>query len=864
MNNFFTTCLFGLGLSATTLSAQYCTAVGPSSTGDSNLESVALTGDAATMIAYTGCSGGGGVIGLEDLTASQSVNVTAGSSYTANTQFGTCGGNYNGAGEAWIDWNQNSIFEATESIGTWSGGIPANLSAFAFTVPINAFNGSTRMRIMQQESGSLPINPCGTFTWGSAADFSIVVSGGVIVTCPSPSALNVTNITATTATFDWVENGAATNWEIDYGPQGFTQGSATGTSVLTTTNPHNQTLLSPSSTLDYYVRSICGAGDTSIWVGPLSFTTLCATAVAPWSESFTGTSTPNCWAESGSEAWRYNTSAGYAAGNALDHTGNGGNYAWIDGSSPNGPNQISTLESPPIDVSTLTAPLLSYWVFSHNSTDNTYNTLTVEVYDGAAWNVVNTINTDQGNGWNNIVFDLQNLTITGPIQVRFTIAENSPGTAFYNDILIDDIEVKEASNVSADALLGLQALYCNAPVSVDLVISNNSNNPEIDVPWAVESNGVILASGVIANLAPNGMDTIPLTLGGVGPAGPNAMITAYTYLAADIIPSDDTITLSTGMSHIGVNATMSNPVGCAGAANGEIQAMGNSGVGMYTYQWDASTGNQTTSMAVGLSAGTYMLTVTDSIGCSAVATLTLLDPPSMNLTSTSTNLNCTGDNSGSAVTTVNGGVPGYSYLWSNGQSSNRLMNAAAGTYVVSVTDANGCQLTDSIVLSEPASAVLASVVDNGNGTATASVSGGLAPYTYLWDASTGSQTTMMATGLTAGNVYYVVVTDANGCSDVISFQAIALDLRAIGHGSTLNMFPNPTSGNVFVDLNLEAQADVQIQITTVTGQTVMTHLFNQAKDSKFELETAQLPTGVYMVKFTIGATELTKKLIVTK
>ena len=78
------------------------------------------------------------------------------------------------------------------------------------------------------------------------------------------------------------------------------------------------------------------------------------------------------------------------------------------------------------------------------------------------------------------------------------------------------------------------------------------------------------------------------------------------------------------------------------------------------------------------------------------------------------------------------------------------------------------------------------------------------------------------------------------------------------------MFPNPTSGNVFVDLNLEARADVQIQITTVMGQTVMTHQFNQAQNSTFELETAQLPTGVYMVKFTIDTDELTKRLIITK
>jgi hypothetical protein len=743
-------------------------------------------------------------------------------------------------------------------VNTFQGNTPFGWDEYGFNMSAYTHNGGNDLQFrFRGESG------------GAGSDFynDLLLDDVQVMelpTCPSTSNLAVNMITATSANFAWVENGTATNWQVEYGPQGFTQGSAAGTSVFTATNPLSQTGLTSSTTFDLYVRAVCSPGDSSQWTGPINFTTLCATAVAPWSEDFTGTTTPNCWSESGSEPWRYNTFAGYASANAGDHTGNGGNYAWIDGSGASGPTVTSTLESPPVDVSGLTVPLLSYWMFSHNPTDNTYNTLTVEVYDGAAWNTVNTINTDQGNGWANIIVGLQNLTITGPIQVRFSITEDSPGTAFYNDILIDDIEIKDAPNVAVDAILGLQALYCNASVNLDLVVSNKSGNAETDVPWAVESNGMIIASGAIANLGPNASDTIPLTLGGVGPAGPNAMITAYTYFAPDQTPSDDTLIVSTGMSYTGVNATMTSPVGCAGSANGEIQSMGNSGIPPYAYLWDAGAASQTTSTAMNLMAGTYNLTVTDSIGCATVATLTLLDPPTMNLTNTSTNVSCAGANTGSAMTTATGGVPGYSYLWSNGQMTNQLMNAPAGMYTVSVTDANGCVLTNTITLTEPATAVSATVTDNGNGTATANVSGGVAPYTYMWDPSTGNQTTMMATGLTAGNVYYVVVTDANGCSQVVSFQAIALDVSAIDNISTLNMFPNPTSGNVFVDLNLEAQSDVQIQITTVTGQTVMTQQFNQVQSSKFELETTELPTGVYMVQFTIGVDQLTKKLIITK
>lgn len=682
--------------------------------------------------------------------------------------------------------------------------------------------------------------------------------------CPTPYNLSAANITPTTADFSWTENGIATNWQIEFGNQGFTQG--TGTSVFTTNNnPHNQTGLTPNTTYDLYVRSVCSPGDTSSWFGPVSFATACIIAVAPWAERFNGTSTPNCWAESGSESWRYSTSADFAAGNAGDHSGNGGNYAWIDGSYPSGPSQISTLESPPIDISTLSTPLLSYWVFSHNIDDNTYNTLTVEVYDGAAWNLVNTINSDQGNGWANMISDLQNLTITGPIQVRFTVAENASGVPYYNDILIDDIEVKDAPNVSADTLLGLQNLYCNAAVTTQLVIRNKSNNHEIDVPWAVESDGVIIASGSIPTLAPNSSDTIPLLLGGIGPTGINATINAYTFLGADLTSSDDTVTAIVGMSYTGVNANVTAPVGCTGASNGVILSAAHSGIGVYSYQWDPNANNQTSSTATGLAAGTYTLTVTDSIGCSSVATLTLIDPPALTSSTSSSNLTCNNNNSGMAGITLSGGVPSYTYLWNTGQMTSQITGIAAGTYSVTATDAYGCEATSSFTLTEP-TPVLANGIDNGDGSATVAPTGGSNPYTYQWGPNAANQTTPTATGLIDGGVYYVVVTDSAGCTDVFSLQAIVnvLNINTIATTTKIDLYPNPTSGNVFVDLNLTTPTNVQVNITSVTGQTIMTHNLGKILTNKVELATASLPIGVYMVEFNLGTNKVTKKLIVTE
>lgn len=156
--------------------AQYCTSVGPSSTVDSNLQSFTLSGESSTAITFTGCPG---VMGLDDQTLNESVILNASASYTASALFGTCGGNYSGVGQAWIDYNQNSIFEPAESIGTWSGTPPSAVSNWNFTVPAGAISGSTRLRVVHYEGGMLPIDPCAVFTWGSTTDFTVQIGGGM-------------------------------------------------------------------------------------------------------------------------------------------------------------------------------------------------------------------------------------------------------------------------------------------------------------------------------------------------------------------------------------------------------------------------------------------------------------------------------------------------------------------------------------------------------------------------------------------------------------------------------------------------------------------------------------------------------------
>lgn len=156
--------------------AQYCMSGGPTSTIDSNVKSVLLTG-ASGSINFTGCPG---VLGVQDLTGSQVTTLNAGNSYSITVEYGTCGNNYAGAGQVWIDFNSNQVFEASESIGTWTGTPPVAPITYNFTVPVNALTGNTRMRVIQQEGTStLPLNPCASFSWGSVMDFRIIIGGGI-------------------------------------------------------------------------------------------------------------------------------------------------------------------------------------------------------------------------------------------------------------------------------------------------------------------------------------------------------------------------------------------------------------------------------------------------------------------------------------------------------------------------------------------------------------------------------------------------------------------------------------------------------------------------------------------------------------
>ncbi len=227
---------------------------------------------------------------------------------------------------------------------------------------------------------------------------------------------------------------------------------------------------------------------------------------------------------------------------------------------------------------------------------------------------------------------------------------------------------------------------------------------------------------------------------------------------------------------------------CNGATNGAGSFTAAGGTLPYTFTevFNSSLATLTNGPAsvsvTNAGAGTITVRVTDANGCTAESTIFVTQPPALNLSATTTNILCFGGNNGMIITTVTGGTPPYLYAWTASGGGSGLTAGAqnqsgltAGTYDVTVTDANGCQTTGSWTLTQPTALVVtATADDNLIGTCSSAqlnttVSGGVVPaggYIYSWSPSAGLSAANIANPVAtpaSTTTYTVTVTDANGC-----------------------------------------------------------------------------------------------------
>ncbi|SFT54150.1 gliding motility-associated C-terminal domain-containing protein [Lishizhenia tianjinensis] len=287
-------------------------------------------------------------------------------------------------------------------------------------------------------------------------------------------------------------------------------------------------------------------------------------------------------------------------------------------------------------------------------------------------------------------------------------------------------------------------------------------------------------------------------------------------------------------------------VSCFNGSDGSIMLNATGGTPGYSYFWNTNP-VQNSNIAVNLSAGTYTCTVTDNNGCQTLVTETIVEPSApLSLSINDFNdVNCFGDQTGSAIAIAAGGTPNYSYSWTTApvQNSDSATNLGAGTYTCNVYDAQGCFASASVTISQPTQAIalsidtIVNVACYGDNTGSASINaiGGTPGYTYAWNTAP-VQTTATASGLAAGT-YTCTVTDSLGCSETISVT-IEQPQQALG----INLITQQ-------DVNCFGDASGSLQVNAFGGTPNYTCIWDN-DSTQMAPSYTNLPVGTYQVLVT--------------
>ncbi|MDP5101352.1 MAG: choice-of-anchor J domain-containing protein [Nonlabens sp.] len=308
--------------------------------------------------------------------------------------------------------------------------------------------------------------------------------------CPEPIALNVNAITATTASFGWTENGSATVWEVEVQPTGVAQGTAGAIYTnATATNRQTITGLSATTTYSAYVRAVCSATSSSIWSGPLNFTTPCAVFPTPYGTQ--GGAPGNDFTVFPGTCWTEGNDTAIAAGP------NGADGAWVAddfGNVVGGPNgraaKINIYDSTTVTRDWLVSPAFDLGAAGNRTLNfqvamTNWNT-TVATTMGSDDEVQLLITTDNGATWNNLTtfnastpilatgqsVSIPLATYTGNVRFAFWSSNGTVADAADVDFFIDNFRIDVTAGVDSPQALGF-VYYPNPTTGLLNVVGND-------------------------------------------------------------------------------------------------------------------------------------------------------------------------------------------------------------------------------------------------------------------------------------------------------------------------------------------------------------------------------------------------------
>lgn len=321
------------------------------------------------------------------------------------------------------------------------------------------------------------------------------------------------------------------------------------------------------------------------------------------------------------------------------------------------------------------------------------------------------------------------------------------------------------------------------------------------------------------------------------------------------------ITVETGaMAVVVVNVT---PSTCNHGSDGGADIEVNGGQPDYSYAWSHGA---TTQDIADVPPGTYQLTVTDANNATAIITVTIGFQFLVNIDEVLTQQpDCHGFTNGTIALNTSSSGGSLDYSWSHDPELNNSIASGlgAGEYSVIISDANGCTDQTSITLGQPDVLEGNLSVDpaepgKDNGSASLNPTGGVAPYEAEW--SNGQQ------GLEVENLapgdYSVLLTDANGCTWETTFRVEeTVSTGTIPSLTGWTLSPNPSRGDVFLQVTFDRSERASVRILNVYGESVY-QKDTQGTQIQEQLALGHLPAGTYMVEVRTAEGKAVRKLVI--
>jgi hypothetical protein len=419
----------------------------------------------------------------------------------------------------------------------------------------------------------------------------------------------------------------------------------------------------------------------------------------------------------------------------------------------------------------------------------------------------------------------------------------------------------QLSNVNAN---GNDENSCNDQYTFSISVigaSTTTVNPIVSQqPGCNATNGEIqlLATGVngpftysINNSAPQSANTFA-----------NIGAGTYTYTVMDnqgcAVSGSIAVAATTT---IGATLAQTTTIACAGSQTANLVVTPNGGMAPYSYSINSGA-DQASNAFNNLGAGNYTIGVIDANGCSTSILYTVTEPAPLNVNMIPTMISCNGANDGVLTAQVSGGTSPYTYAINGGTAvvNPVFNNLPAGTYMLTATDANGCQQAFTSTITEPSALTLvaSTTVSNGNdGTIALSGSGGNSPYTYSMDGQTyysGSFFSNLAIG-----TYTCYIKDNNGCVTAIEVTVNSSSLSELTF-DLMSLYPNPNNGVFELEIEGVNSASLEAKLFNAQGQQVAVFVL-KSNNGKVK-QTVELSPKIAAGTYYLGIYEQTQGAVI--